>query len=99
MKIITLCGSTKFIDEFRLHEKRLTREGNVVLTVSLFGHSGDNDGWSDEFIVTLKKIHLRKIDMCDEIFVLNVNGYIGEGLVEEINYAKSQNKIINYLND
>lgn len=42
-KIITLCGSTKFKDEFLQQQKRLTLEGNIILTVGLFGHSGDNE--------------------------------------------------------
>jgi hypothetical protein len=42
-KIITLCGSTKFKDEFIAEQKRLTLEGNIVISVGLFGHSGDNE--------------------------------------------------------
>jgi hypothetical protein len=45
----------------------------------------------------LDELHLRKIDLSDEVYILNVNGYIGEGTRNEINYAKSQNKIIRYL--
>lgn len=43
--VITLCGSTRFKDEFMEVQKRLTLEGNIVISVGLFGHSGDEEGW------------------------------------------------------
>ena len=46
-KIITLCGSTRFRDEFLEEQKRLTLEGNIVISVGLFGHSGDSEVWAD----------------------------------------------------
>ena len=44
-KVITLCGSTRFKDEFLNVQKKLTLEGNIVISVGLFGHSGDNEVW------------------------------------------------------
>ena len=44
-KIITLCGSTRFKEEFLEAQKRLTLEGNIVISVGLFGHSGDDVVW------------------------------------------------------
>lgn len=103
-KIITLCGSTRFKDEFLKVEKKLTLKGNIVLSVGLFGHSGDNEVWEsmDEGTLTKTKemlddMHKRKIDMSDEIFVINVNGYIGESTKSEIEYATKQGKKVNYL--
>ena len=75
-KVITLCGSTKFKDEFFVVQKRLTLEGNIVISVGMFGHSGDGDVVTDEVKVMLDDMHKRKIDMADEIFVINKNGYI-----------------------
>ena len=46
-KIITLCGSTRFKDEFMEVQKRLTLAGNIVISVGLFGRSGDNEVWED----------------------------------------------------
>ena len=104
-KVITLCGSTKFKEEFMNVQKNLTLKGNIVISVGLFGHSGDNEVWEnmDEGTLTKTKemlddMHKRKIDMADEIFVINVNGYIGESTKSEIEYAKSKNIPINYLN-
>ena len=103
-KIITLCGSTKFKDEFLKVQKDLTLQGNIVISVGLFGHSGDTEVWEnmDEGTRTKTKemlddMHKRKIDMADEIFVINVGGYIGEITKSEIEYAKVLNKSINYL--
>lgn len=94
-KVITLCGSTKFKDVFLEQQKRLTLEGNIVISVGCFGHSGDV--FTDEQKVMLDDMHKRKIDMADEIFVINVGGYIGSSTRSEIEYAKMTNKIVNYL--
>ena len=96
MKIITLCGSTKFKKEFEEINKKLTLEGNIVLSLGVFSHT-DGEQLSDEQIKMLKDIHKQKIAMSDEIFVINKNSYIGNGLKEEIEYAKQLNKGISYL--
>lgn len=105
-KVITLCGSTRFKDQFMEVQKRLTLEGNIVISVGLFGHSGDNEVWEnmDEGTMTKTKemlddMHKRKIDMADEIFVINVGGYIGDSTRSEIDYALKHNKIVRYLED
>ena len=96
-KVITLCGSTKFKDEFISQQKRLTLEGNIVITVGLFGHSGDDEVWSEDTKIMLDDMHKRKIDMADEIFVINVGGYIGSSTRSEIEYAMRTGKRVNYL--
>ena len=96
-KIITLCGSTRFKEEFIQVQKDLTLKGNIVLTVGLFGHSGDNKVWENGMKEMLDDMHKRKIDLSDEIFVINKNGYIGESTRSEIEYAKSAGKTIRYL--
>lgn len=98
-KVITLCGSTRFKDEFLKTQKQLTLEGNIVISVGLFGHA---DGEFETVItpeikVMLDDIHKRKIDMSDEIYVINKNGYIGESTRSEIEYAIKTGKSVNYL--
>ena len=102
--VVTLCGSTRFKDEFMQAQKRLTLEGNIVISVGLFGHSGDQEVWEnmDEGTLTKTKemlddMHKRKIDMADSIYVINVDGYIGESTRSEIEYAKLHGKEIRYL--
>ena len=104
--VITLCGSTRFKDEFMEAQKRLTLEGNIVISVGLFGHSGDNEVWEnmDEGTLTKTKemlddMHKRKIDMADEIYVINVGGYICESTRSEIEYAIKTGKNVRYLEE
>ena len=96
-KVITLCGSTKFKDAFLKVQKDLTLQGNIVISVGLFGHSGDNEVWTEGTKEMLDDMHKRKIDMADEIFVINVGGYVGESTKSEIEYAKRNGKTIQYL--
>lgn len=103
-KVITLCGSTRFKNEYIEVQKRLTLDGNIVLSVGLFGHSGDSEVWEnmDEGTLTQTKemlddMHKRKIDMADEIFVINVGGYIGDSTQSEIEYAIEHGKTVRYL--
>ena len=105
-KVITLCGSTRFKDAFMDAQKKLTLEGNIVISVGLFGHSGDSEVWEgmSEDTLTQTKLmlddmHKRKIDMADEIFVINVGGYIGMSTKSEIDYANATGKIVRYLED
>ena len=102
--VVTLCGSTRFKEQFMEAQKRLTLEGNIVISVGLFGHSGDQEVWEnmDEGTLTKTKemlddMHKRKIDMADEIFVINVNGYIGDSTCSEIECAKAHGKKERYL--
>ena len=104
--VITLCGSTRFKKEFMEVQKRLTLEGNIVISVGLFGHSADEEVWDGMDEGTLSKtkkmlddMHKRKIDMADEIFVINVGGYIGDSTRSEIDYAIEHGKKVRYLED
>lgn len=88
---------TKFKDEFMRVQKELTLKGCIVISVGYFGHSGNV--FTDEQKIMLDDMHKRKIDMADEIFVINVNGYIGSSTKSEIEYAEAHNKKVNYLVD
>ena len=96
-KVITLCGSTRFKTEFLDAQKRLTLDGNIVISVGLFGHSGDDEVWTEGTKEMLDNMHKRKIDMSDAIYVINPGGYIGESTRSEIDYAKANGKEIMYL--
>ena len=102
--VVTLCGSTRFRDQFMEAQKRLTLEGKIVISVGLFGHSGDSEVWDgmDEGTLTKTKemlddMHKRKIDMADSIYVINVGGYIGDSTQSEIAYAIEHGKKVEYL--
>lgn len=95
--VITLCGSTRFKEQFLEAQKRLTLEGNIVISVGLFGHSGDEEVWTPGTKEMLDNMHKRKIDMADAIFIINVGGYIGSSTRSEIEYAKAYGKEVLYL--
>ena len=96
-KVITLCGSTRFKDAFIAAQKDLTLAGSIVISVGLFGHSGDDEALDENTKAMLDDMHKRKIDMADEIFVINVGGYIGSSTRSEIEYAKLSGKTVKYL--
>ena len=97
--IVTLCGSTRFKDEFLDVQKKLTLQGYIVISVGLFGHSGDNEVQSEGIKDMLDDMHKRKIDLADEIFVINKSGYIGSSTKSEIDYAIKHNKKVRYLEE
>ena len=94
---MTLWGSTRFKEQFLEAQKRLTLEGNIVISVGLFGHSGDEEVWTEGTKEMLDNMHKRKIDMADSIYVINVGGYIGESTRSEIEYATRNGKEVEYL--
>lgn len=94
-KVITLCGSTRFKQDFERVNKELTLAGNIVISVGCFGHSGDV--FTDEQKAMLDDMHKRKIDMADAIYVINKNGYIGSSTRSEIEYARKHNKEVYFM--
>lgn len=103
-KVITLCGSTRFKNGFLKVQKDLTLKGNIVISVGVFNHPDDADVWKNMDEKTAEKtkemlddMHKRKIDMADEIFVINVGGYVGKSTKSEIEYATKHGKKVNYL--
>ena len=97
--VITLCGSTRFKEQFLEAQKILTLAGNIVISVGLFGHSGDDEVWTEGTKEMLDDMHKRKIDMADGIYVINVGGYIGQSTRSEIEYARRQGKTVEYLEE
>ena len=96
-KVVTLCGSTKFKEDFMRVQKELTLQGYIVISIGLFSHSGDNEVLTEGTKEMLEDMHKRKIDMSDEIYVINKDGYIGSSTLSEIAYAESKGIPINYM--
>lgn len=93
--IITISGSTKFKDEMLEWAKYLTKLGFIVLMPFVFAHYGDTITEQEKEM--LDNLHKQRIDLSDGVLVINVGGYIGKSTASEIEYAKSKNKIIRYL--
>lgn len=99
--VTTLCGSTRFRDDFFDAQRRLTLEGRIVISVGLFGHlEGIDIGTAEEpseTKVMLDELHKRKIDLSDGIFVVNPGGYVGTSTRGEIDYALAHGKKVEWL--
>ena len=96
-KVVTLCGSTRFKVEYEHWQKKLTLEGCIVISVGLFGHSGDP--LTEEDKVMLDDMHKRNILMADEIFVINKDGYIGSSTRSEIEFAERNRIPVRYMEE
>ena len=94
--IVTLCGSTRFKDEFLAAQRDLTLQGHIVLSVGLFAHA-DGEELTAEEKIRLDNLHKEKINMSDAIFVINKDGYIGESTYSEIDWASRMKKQIFFL--
>lgn len=101
--IVCLCGSTRFYTAFQEANFRETMAGKIVLSVGFYpharkeAHGPGTDMVSAEEKVKLDELHLRKIDLADEVLILNVNGYVGESTQREIAYAYFCNKTVRWL--
>jgi hypothetical protein len=100
-KIVCLCGSTRFYEAFMQANYEETMAGRIVLSVGFFMHRADTHnesvGCTPEQKIGLDELHKRKIDLADEVIVLNVGGYIGESTRSEIEYAQRLGMPIRYL--
>lgn len=93
---ICLCGSTKFKAAYHEWNARLTLEGHVVLSIAVWAHADQLDP-TEEQKTLLDRVHKAKIDACDEIFVLDVGGYVGSSTKSEIEWAENSGKPVRYL--
>lgn len=104
-KIICLCGSTRFTEQMLIKQWELTKQGCIVLSWcalpdSYFSgkdktHIGDQENVKE----LVDELHKRKIDLADEVLVINIGGYIGESTRNEIDYAFDQGKFIRYVEE
>jgi hypothetical protein len=105
-KIVTLCGSSRFPDAFELATLHLSMQGHIVVGLSAFAHADRPQG--ARFLLAdadesrpekraIDELHFRKIDLGDEIFVVNPGGYIGSSTQREIEYARAQGKPVRFM--
>lgn len=99
MKVVTVCGSMKYVIEMMEAAEKIEFEGNCVLTPLFNPSRTSKDSYSKEECIMLDKAHKERIKLADTILVINVNGYIGNSTKNEIEYAKELNKEIIYYTD
>ena len=97
IKIITICCSHKYKKEMEKIYLEETSKGNMVLLPAIFDFKIDELTCDDISIHHM--LHNKKIDICDEVWVLDYDGYIGKDTQREVDYAKSNNKVIKYVID
>lgn len=97
--IVCLCGSTRFMDAFHAANAAESRAGKIVLTVEIAVYSGASDPQhhDPDLKARLDELHLRKIDLADEVLVLNVGGYVGPSTRREVEYARVHGKALRWL--
>lgn len=94
--IVCLCGSTRFKELFEQKNKEFTLAGYIVLTVGFFMHA-DSERVTIGMKERLDELHKRKIDLADQVYIINPDGYIGDSTRSEIEYAEKNGKNIHYL--
>ena len=97
--IVCLCGSTRFMDAFFEAGWSETLAGRIVLSIGVCKHATDHGGEAlgKEVVELLDELHKRKIDLADEVFILNVGGYVGDSTKSEIRYAIAHGKPVRWL--
>jgi len=100
--IVCLCGSTRFYRAFQRANYDETMAGKIVLSVGFFMHASEEahgETWrcTPGQKVALDELHKQKIDLADEVFILNVGGYIGESTRSELEYARQHGKTVRFL--
>lgn len=89
--VVCLCGSTRFKEAYEKAQENETLAGKIVLTVGMFGHM------EGPVKAMLDQLYLDKINMADEVLILNVGGYVGSSTVNEIKHAMKRGKKIRWL--
>lgn len=98
--IVCLCGSTRFIEAFNAARKAETLAGKIVLSIEIVttqSREEDPQHVDPNVKARLDELHLRKIDLADEVLILNVGGYIGESTSKELQYALARHKPVRFL--
>lgn len=99
MKIITVCGSLRFVNEMMEITEKMELQGNCMLVPIYNPNKASKDDFTEEEALMLDKMHKERIKLAEAILVVNVDGYIGSSTKKEIEFAKSLNKEIIYYTD
>lgn len=95
-KVVVIIGSTRFKEHHLGAAQRETLKGKIVLTAGFFHHR-DYVPISSEQKAYLDWLAERKVDLADEVYVVNINGYVGETTQRLIDYATKHGKPIDSI--
>lgn len=93
MKVVTLCGSMRFSEQMQRIALDLETKHGYCVIQPIFS---PDTVLNEEDLSNLAKAHFKKIDISDIVYIVNINGYIGESVSQEIQYAQKHNKEIVY---
>ena len=96
-RIVCLCGSTRFSEAFREANLRETLAGKIVLSIGCDFKSDNALGLTPADKSRMDELHLCKIELADEVLILNVGGYIGESTNRELEFARRLHKVVRFL--
>lgn len=94
MKTFTICGSMRFAYEMIKIATELETERGFCVLQPVYGVDGK--ALNDDELSRIKAAHYKKIDLSDAVYIVNIGGYIGQSVTEEIEYAKERGKEILY---
>lgn len=103
-KMITICGSTRFIEHMAVCAWILERDESVIvmglhLLPKWYTDEKDHVAESEGVAEAIDALHRKKIELCDEVFVVDVDHYIGEATLKEVHYARVLNKLIRWYTE
>ena len=93
--IVTICGSMRFEKKMQEIARNLEIKNGYCVLQPIYKVAKAKVETYEE-LENIYKSHLKKIDMSNAIYVVNVGGYIGESTRQEIEYAQSTGKKIFY---
>lgn len=70
-KIATLCGSSRFKEDHENVMRELTLQGYLVIGLGLFGHLEPTFDMNSVTKKELDALHFRKIELSDEVYIVN----------------------------
>lgn len=100
--VVCLCGSTRFWRTFQEASLRETLAGKIVLSIGAASGTDDEHFGNlpkeeyDRVKMMLDRLHMHKIELADEVLILNVDNYIGESTARELAYAQSLGKVVRF---
>lgn len=99
--IVTLCGSSRYIEEIAMMSWMFEKQGAICLSMHLLpkgypGLANHHQAEAEGIAAQMDELHLRKIDLCDLVYIMNIDHYIGESTAREIDYARSKGKVVRF---
>lgn len=95
-RIVCLCGSSRFKEAFEQAAETETLAGRIVLSLGIFSRAKGVE-LTEEQVALQHWLHRHRIDLADELLVVNPGGYVGKSTQDEIDYARAQGKTVRWL--